>query len=418
MIAKLGKNALAAGALLTSTQTTVLMFTWSIMFAIGVMVARTHGEKDPIKVGRITREGLLLGLIMAIPMSVLIWFFPHILMMLHQPPAVVKLTHGYFHGLALGLLPSIWVVAYGQFAVGISRPKIMLAWACLNMPATILLGYLLIFGHWGFPAMGIAGFAYATSIVWWMLAIGLTIYFHYHKSFSQYHLLNFKDTWPLQYCMRLFQIGWPISIQFGAELMAWVLRTIMMGWFGVEVLAAQQIVMQIMILVLMFPIAVSQAAGVLVGQSLGRKEYYMTSRYGYSSVTIGGVFLLFIGCFYWFAPKLLMSSFINVSDPKNHVVVYFGMLLFFLGGFSQIFDGIRNIFTGALRGFQDTKMPMLVGLFVIWVIALPLGYMLGFVFHLGPAGVYGAFPLGVAIGAFILWRRFRYHMKCLASQIS
>ncbi len=411
MISYLGRDALAAGALITTIQTTLFVFIWSVMFSVGVVVARAYGAKEYREVGIIWRQSFLLAFLLSIPASIFMWFIPNILHFCGQPAHVINLTTTFFHILAFCVLPSIWMITASQFFVGISRPKVALAWSIFNLPVTVLIGYALIFGHFGMPKLGIDGFAYATTIVWWLSAITTFIYFVFSKNYKQFALFEIARSSSYKYLRKLFQVGWPISIQNGAELLAWTIGTIMIGWFGGSALGAQQVVIQIMMISMMFGFVIAQASGVLIGHSIGRKDHTMTQAIAHAGLVIGVLILSVFGLIFLILPKELIRIFVNINDPHNAMIVHLAITLFAVEAFILVVDGARNILTGALRGFHDTKVPMVVGIFVIWIVGLPLGYLMAFTFHWGPVGIYIAQLIGVFIGVIILWRRFEHHIR-------
>lgn len=413
MIAYLGRDALAAGALITTTQTTLLVFIWSLMFSVGVVVARAYGARLFTQVGTIYRQSLLLGTVVGIPASVFMWYVPVILHLCGQPTSVVNLTDSYFHVLAFGVLPSMWVIASSQFLVGIARPKVATFWGTFNLPLTVLFGYVLIFGHLGFPRLGLVGFAYATTIIWWTSILSLIIYFAVSKKYKRFAMFDFSSFESFKHLKKLFQLGWPISIQNGAELLAWTINTIFIGWFGAQALGAQQIVVQLLMVSIMVGFVFGQASGILIGHALGRKDYRLTRAIGYVGLILGLVMFVFIALIYLMMPKELIRIYINIHDSHNALIIHLAIVLLAVQAFILFFDGARNIFTGALRGFHDTKVPMVVGIFVIWAIGLPLGYLMAFTWHLGPIGIYLAQLIGVIIGAIMMWRRFEFHVRRL-----
>lgn len=413
MIAYLGRDALAAGALITTIQTTLFVFIWAVMFSVGVVVARAYGARKYQEVGSIWRQAYFLGFLLGIPASVLMWFVPNILHYCGQPTAIVNLTTKYFHVLSFSVLPSIWMITANQFFVGIARPKTAMVWSSFNLPLTVFLGYALIFGHFGMPQLGIEGFAYATSFVWWFSIITTMMYFAFSRYYKRFSLLNMEYSKSFYYVRKLFQIGWPISIQNGAELLAWTFATIMIGWFGASALGAQQIVIQIMMLAVIFGYVIAQALGVLIGHSIGRQEFHMTPVIIYAGLSLGGIILSTMAIVYLTIPKELIRIFINIHDLHNASIIHLAIILFAVQAFIIIIDGARNILTGALRGFHDTKVPMIVGILAVGIIGLPLGYTLAFIFHFGPVGLYLAQLIGVMIGAIILWHRVEHHIKRL-----
>ena len=412
MIAQLSQAALAAGALITTILMLLMVIGWSIMMAVGVYVGRIYGEGRPEDTGLILWQGLFLGTLIGIPLTLMMWNVAPFLLLLGQPKNVVDIAQQYFQGAAYGVLPSMWVVCCNQFLVGISRPKLIMIYSFVALPFTILLSYVWLFGRWGFPKLGVIGVAYANSLTFVLMIIFLLSFLYFRKGYRQFNIFIKRPKY-LDYKLlsRLFIIGWPISVQFGAELIAFSVMVLMMGWIGEAALGAQQIIMQCRMMALMLPFGVSQGAAVLVSQAIGKKDYQMTKLYGYAGISIGVGFLLLIGAIYLIFPKAIISIFINIHNPRHLETIHIAILFFVIGAFSQIFDAIRNILTGALRGFHDTHMPMLVGIVVVWFIGVPIGYLLTFTFHWGAIGLPIAYTFGFILGAFILWRRFIWHVR-------
>lgn len=156
----------------------------------------------------------------------------------------------------------------------------------------------------------------------------------------------------------------------------------------------------------MIPVGLSQTSGILVGQALGSNNKAFTLSISNANLLLGTFLMSLIACMYIFAPKLLISFYLNINNPANINTMHIAILLLAVTAISQIFDSIRNIVTGVLRGFKDTQIPMRVGILVTWIIGLPLSYLLAFTFHWGPVRISIAYALGFLVGAIILTQRF------------
>jgi len=411
LIAQLGHAQLAAGALVSSLSITLSVIAWSMLFSVGVVVGYTFGSGKNKELGLILRSGLLLGTLISIPVIFTMWHIGPILRLFHQQEQLVILTQKYFHGLVWGILPSIWIVCCSQFVIAIEKARVVLILSILSLILMLIPGYGLLFGVFGLPKIGMAGMAYANAFMSWTIFILIVIYL-LQNQFNKYKIFSFSKIFSWTYLKKLFTVGYPISIQYGAELTAFSLSTIFCGWISQASLAAWQIMIQLNMIIIMVPYGLAQASAVLVGQALGRNNRQAIRPLGYAGLLLGTVFMFTIALVYLFVPKLLISLYLNIHQSAYLATVHTAVLLLAVAAFSQFFDGIRNISTGVLRGFHDTKVPMLVGIMATWVIGIPVSYTLAFIFHWGAVGVSMGFMFGVSIGAVILLRRF--HKKSVS----
>jgi MATE family multidrug resistance protein len=411
LIAQLGHAQLAAGALVSSLSITLSVIAWSMLFSVGVVIGYAFGAEKNNELGLILRSGLLLGTLIGIPVIFIMWHIGPILRFLHQQEQLIILTQKYFHGLVWGILPSIWIVCCSQFVIAIEKAKIVLVLSILSLIFMLIPGYGLLFGVFGLPKIGMAGMAYANAFMSWAIFILIVTYL-LQNQFNKYKIFSFNKIFSWTYLKKLFTVGYPISIQFGAELAAFSLSTIFCGWISQASLAAWQIMIQLNMIIIMVPYGLAQASAILVGQALGKNDKPATRPLGHAGLLLGTVFMFTIALVYLSVPKLLISLYLNVHQSAYFNTVHIAVLLLAVAAFSQFFDGIRNISTGILRGFHDTKVPMLVGIMATWIIGIPISYLLAFVFHWGTVGVSMGFMFGVSIGAVILLRRF--HKKSIS----
>jgi len=407
MIAHLGKEALAAGALIAAASNTIMIIVWGLMFSVGVLIGQTYGKGEYAKIGSILQAGILFACLISIPAGILMWYTPSILLLLGQPRFEVLLARYYFHPATWMILPSLICVCFSQFCMAINRARLVLIWSIISLPITLLLAWMLAFGFFFFPQLGIAGVALANVIVWTMLFIILVFYFTFHPNFKAYALWQRTNGRVLNRLMwQILKLGSPISLQFGGELGAFAMLTLLIGLFGSVALGAQQIVTQIGLLVMMLPFGISQAVAILISQSMGRKHYQQICRFAYMASILGLCCMLLIGFIYWYYPTLLIFLYLHGHQVINSRLVSLAISLFAIMAILQFFDAIRNIMTGALRGLQDTSTPLFTSLFVIWFIGIPSGYLLAFHYHFGPAGLFWGFAFGFFLGALFLSRRF------------
>jgi multidrug resistance protein, MATE family len=409
LIAKLGHTYLAAGALITTISTMLLVTVWSLLFSVGVVCGRAYGANKKEELGNILRASLLLGTIAGLPVTLVMLNIAPTLRFFHQQEELIILTQQYFNGLSWSVIPSIWYLCILQLVVAVGRQKMVLIWSLISIPCTLIPCYGLLFGKFGLSAIGISGSAYANSFSSGFLLL-LAIFYLLNKNFKDYRLFSSSKI-STNLVKQLFLIGYPISIQFGAELVAFSISAIFFGWLSKDALAAFQAAIQINMIVIMVPYGLAQASAILIGQAIGHKDISIIKSLNNAALLLGIIFMLIVATAYLLIPKTLMSIYLtDIHSSTGSNTIKIGVIVFAIMAISQFFDGIRNIVTGSLRGFYDTKAAMVVGVLVSCVFAIPLNYILGFYFSLGAAGLGLGFAVGVIIGAWILLHRF--YKKC------
>lgn len=419
LIARLGANAIATGALIFSTTSMLFLMMWAVLYSMAVIVGRVYGADKKEEIGQIVRAGLFLGLLLGLFFTLLLWNIGKLLIILKQPRDLVALAVPYFHALSIGIIPSLWGVCFNEFVMGIGRARLVVIWALISTPCNILLGYGLLFGKFGLSKLGIAGAAWAASLTYWVLFLLVVLYFYCsreYKKFNLFHKIPMKNRFlwyganrpeqmVMHYFWKILHIGWPISLQLGAIAASYSFLTYMMGWLGKTALAAHHIANQWVTLIIMVPYGVAQASSVLVAQALGSKRKLIISL-GYAGVCLGSSIVVLASLLYWIAPDLLIAIYLNLRDLMNNHIVYLATILLMIMGLIQITDTVAVILTGALRGFHDTTVPMLIGISMNWIVSIPLGYVLAFTTNMGAIGLYIGFVAGSACSAILLMYRF------------
>lgn len=411
MIAHLGHAQLAAGALVTSIYTTLLVITTSIIYSMGVIGGQLYGARKYLELGKILRQSWLLAIIIAIPLILLAWNIGPILLLFKQNKHLIFLTQNYFHVLAWGFLPLMILFTCSQFMVSVAKPTVSLYFSVGSIIVTLIPAYALVFGKFGLPAIGMSGVALAITMKNYIICVVALIYLAWSKWCKKFNIFNFFDGEGFYYVKRLLQVGVPISIQFAAELTAFCMGTFMMGWLGQTALAARQIVLQLNIIAIMIPFGISQAAGVLVGHALGKEDFHATKLLSFAALGIALFCAILIGSAYLFIPKTLISFYVNIHDLANAQLIHIAILLMAVGAFIQFFDAARNVATGALRGFYDTRIPMWIGILATWIIGVPFGYFFAFKLNWGPVGLSCGYMAGFFVGAVLVVKRLHYKTK-------
>lgn len=407
IIAHLGHDALAAGALINSVLWTVMMVAWSLLFGVGVSVGHAYGAKKTTEVGIIMRESILLGIFISIPFTLLFRHIGPILILLKQDPHLVKITADYFKAFSWGIILNMVGFAITQTAVGISKPKLVTFWSIIGIPLLLIPGYIFAFGKFGMPHLGVAAMGYANVFMNGILIVISLGHFAIFKEYKKYQFFSLKKLFAFKFTKELLNFGVFVSVQLGAEMFAFSISTIFIGWISEAALAAQQIVMQINAILLMIPYGISSACSILIGQELGAGNYSSIRLIGKTGLILGGICGILMGLFYVLFPKLIISFYMDPNATIHASTVHIATILLIIAAISQIFDIWRAISGGSLRGIFDVRIPMLVSVFIGCLLSIPVSYILGFYFHLGAAGVRLGFVLSFFLGAAILAIRFQ-----------
>lgn len=407
MLAQLGHQVLAASALIYSTQIATFVTGMSLLMSLSVLVSHANGANQYESIGNYVQQAWTLSILISAPLIILYWHIGAVLIYFGQEPAIAKIVQEFFHAYAFALIPGYLCTCNQQFGYGIHKQKLIISCSFMSIGVLLISAYTLIFGKFGFPALGVAGLGYALTAQYTSFFIFTTSFFYFSEHFQKYELFRYRVFQHLDHFKKMFKIGWPISVQMGGEVLSLFAMGIMVGWLGTHALAAYQITNQFYFLAFIPLFSFAQASGILIGKANGAKHFHEIKILGYSSLLVVLCITFVIGLIFFFLPTYLSSAYINIKNPQNAQVLHNAVLIFSVYAFSQIFDGVRNILIGVLRGLFDTKIPMYLGLGVLWFVGMPLAYLLAFTFHQGLVGLVVGGLISVMLGAFIML--YRWH---------
>lgn len=388
MQADLGTDALAASGLTATTQLfTIVVFT-SLLNAISPMVSQYNSAGNYEDVGSTFQQGVLLGSIVSIPLSIILWEAGAILQSFGTSQDLVSLVDSYFHSYTWGLLPWMILLVSMQFTIGTQRLKLAIIQETIDAIGLNLIGYLLAFGKVGLTAMGMAGFGAGFSIQRWLSCICWLLYFRFRSEFSPYQLFNLRIKSTFNFLKKILTVGIPICLESIGVFSGIYFSTIMVNWLGEDELAANQIVQQYIMLLYTVPaFSLATTSAILVGEAVGQKNYQNMQRYATISTVIGIIYSSLMLSILSIFPKQLSGVFIDVNDPNNYGIISLVTSLYIILGIGQIFDSIGSTNSGAMRGVLETKIPMFINLLLTWAISMPFAYFLSQETSLGVNGV-------------------------------
>lgn len=414
MLAQLGHNVLAASALIFSISMAIILIGMSLLFSLSILVGHAYGAKDFLGVGTLVQHGWLLAIILSIPIMIIFWNIYPILVFFGQEKFISQIVQEFFRANIWRATPILLAVCNQQLCYGVHKQKIDMIANLIGIVVLVCSSYLLIFGKWGFPHLGVAGFGYATALQAWFYFLFTTACLYFIPDFNRFHLFQFRLHHNWQTLAYLFKTAWPISLQINGEMFSFLISATFIGWLGTESLAAYQVLLQYNFLIVIPIFALSQASGILIGQAYGSKKFMDIRKLGLGSLRISVVITLIAAMILILFPKMLASVYLDVNNPANAATVHLIILLFLILAFAQFLDGIRNVLTGALRGQLDTRFPMIIGLVSLWLIGMPLGYLFAFPLHGGVIGIISGWTVGILIGTIVLTYRWHRMSMCIA----
>lgn len=384
---------LAAVALGNSFWIPTFLFLTGVLLIITSKVAASNGSGRPEETGPLVRQGLWLGFCLGCLAGFALFAVEPILRWAQIAPELMPKTIGYIQAVALGF-PAIGMYqALRGMTDGMSRTKpgmvIGLLGLILNVPAN----YILVYGKFGFPEMGGVGCGVATTIVMWFMLCCMFIYLKRSHIYAACRLFERFD-WPRWSIQRsLLGLGLPIGISLFSETSMFALIALLIGSLGAVVVASHQVTLNFTSLVFMIPFSLGLAITVRVGHNLGMQG----ARAGLFSAKVGIIVSLMCAtlsaCFIY-----LLADWLPYIYTNNLEVVALSSSLLVYAALYQFSDSIQVACAGALRGYQDTRIPMLLTMIAYWLIGLPSGYMLGLTDIFGPAEGPAGFWKGLIIG--------------------
>lgn len=403
MMGRLSTKALAAGALGSAVYLSLLIFCVGMLLAVGVLVARYHGGRKPKSISKVLWQGVYLALALSVPCILLMIVSDRLLMAIGQEPSLVALMDIYLYALAWGVPATLLFLCFREFLSGLGHPRIIMVISLIALPCNALVNYILMFGKLGFPKLGLAGIGYATSLIDWAMFITLILFIYSQKRLRRYLLMRQRQfSWVL--IQEIVKIGWPVGVMMALEIGLFSISSIFMGYFGEYSLAAHQIALQCLSLVFMLPLGIGQAAGILVGHALGAKDPEKAKRMVYINLAIGQIIAVFTALIFFIVPQFLIGLYVNLQRV-NPQVINLGVNFLFLAALFQFGDALQVIANGALRGYKDTFIPMLLGLLSYWIIGLGSGYYLAFVRGWQGVGLWCGLAIGITISGLLLFCR-------------
>ncbi len=406
MVSGLGTTPLAAASLANGVFAVVLVFGIGLSYGITPLLSFAQGENDQHTISKLFSHGLVINLCSAIILVGICWMLSSLLYFFNQPLPVIELAIPYLRIMLLSLIPLLIFQNCRQWLEGLSFTKAVMVVVIASNVLNVFLNYVLIYGKFGFPHLGMNGSAWATFWARSIMAGSMLLVIIGNRSFRLYlrhlALLSYsKDIFK-----KILRIGLPAGLQFIFEVGAFAFSAIMMGWISSEALAAHQIAISLASITYMVASGFSSAAMIRVGYFLGKKDQLSLRTAGYSVFVLVFLFMFFCGLIFVIGNHILPTFY-----SSDHAVISMASSLLLVAALFQLSDGIQVVGLGALRGLKDSKVPTLITFVAYWVVALPLGYLIGIYYKGGPIGIWIGLFVGLTIAAVALFSRFSSKSK-------
>jgi MATE family, multidrug efflux pump len=408
MMGWIGPEALAAGAVVSDLYSIIYYFMAGILSASAALIARALGARRGAEVRRVLRQGFFAAALLTMPAFFLVWNASLLLRMFGVEETLIELGSGYRQMMALTVVPMMFVAVWRNAFAALGRPKIFLVAILAALPMNGLANAVFMFGLGPVPAMGLAGAGLASAIVATGLAVGFVAFAVLNTEMRQ--LCLFRRCWRVD--KRHLVLGIPIGFSSIGEVGVYLLSTVIISLFGAAALAAHAITLRMAGVVYALTIGLSQAASVRVGYAVGRGDSRGTAESGWTALVVGTAFGLVIFAILAGTSDVLPWLFLEDGQASTAAIASTAAGLLFLLGALNLAVGPTSSAMGILRGFKDTRVPMVLCLMAKWIIGMPVAYFAGFRLGWSAGGVWIGLVVAEAAMAILMCARlFRRGME-------
>ncbi|MEO9513848.1 MAG: MATE family efflux transporter [Flavobacteriaceae bacterium] len=417
MVGQLGTAELAAVSLGNSFVFIAMSLGIGFSTAITPLVAEADGAGSKTDGKSALKHGLVLCTILGLSLFGVILLCKPLLYSMKQPQEVVELAMPYLDLVAFSLIPLIIFQAFKQFSEGLSQTKYPMYATILANVINIVLNYLLIFGSFGFPKLGIVGAAIGT-LVSRCIMVGYIWFLLKRKEKFKTYVTRFSFKVIEKRVMRkIISLGFPSALQMFFEVAIFTAAIWLSGVLGKNVQAANQIALNLSSMTFMVGMGLSVAAMVRVGNQKGLQNFKELRRIAKSIFLLTFLLEIVFAALFLLGRHWLPTVYLDVDDISNQMdnteVIFVAAKLLLIAAFFQISDGIQVVVLGALRGLQDVKIPTLITFVAYWLIGFPISYYFGLFTEFKSSGIWMGLLLGLTASAVMLYIRFNYLTKKL-----
>jgi MATE family multidrug resistance protein len=411
MVGSLGGTALAAVGLGAGFYFTSVVVCQGVLGAVSPLAAFAIGAGDRAAAGRVSGSGLVLAALLAAPVVGAMMVADRLLDLIGYDPALAREIGHFLRAVVWGAPGFLGFAVLRSQLAAVSRARVVMIVFALCVPTNAGLNWLLIFGHLGLPRLGLAGSGYASAINQWLMFLGLAAAFWAARGNDPAYRLRVGIAGIMADIRRILRLGLPIAGLQAMEIGVFVFSMMLMGLFGADALAAHQIAINCASISFMVPLGIGQAATVRIAAELGGGRSEAARRAGFVALGLGMAFMAAAAVALATLSGVIVGAYVVAGDPANRTLVTLALRFLLIAALFQIVDGMQAVAAGALRGYQDTAVPMLYAAIGYWGIGFAGGWALAFPLKFGPIGLWWGFVLGLGAVAGLLTARLFRHSR-------
>jgi len=411
MMGWLGTDVLAAGSLAWHLYGAVEFSAAGLLSAVAPILSQHLGARRFRMIRGTVRQGAWGAVIVSVPCIALLWQAQAILVLLGQDPDIAGASQSYLRYIALGFLPGLWYWVLSEFLAAHARPRATLVISIIGVGVNAVADYALMFGHFGYPQLGLIGAGIASAIVSNLMFLAVLGFVLVDRRFRRYRLLGrfWRADWPR--LAEIIRLGVPFAVTELAEMGMFLAAALLMGMIGTETLAAHAIVVQCYAIVFMGAAGLFQAASVRVGRAVGAGDHPATARAGWTAIGLGAVFALLPAAVFWLFGREIAEFFLDSARPQDLPTIDLAVLFLTVAALAVIVDSAQVVTRGALLGVKDTRGPMLIALAGHWGLGLPMAALFGVYLGFGGEAIWICLFLAMSVVSIFLARRFQIRSR-------
>lgn len=407
LMGRLGAGQLAAATLALNLTFTFNLLMLGLVIASSPMMATALGQRfNAVRdIRRTFRAGLWLIAAMLPTYWFILWHVGDMMRLFGESEDLARQGQTFLRAYMWCTAPWLVFQLLRNFVSALERPRVVLWLSLGGIALNALLGWSLIFGHLGLPALGLVGGGLGSTLTWLLMCGALIAVVLADRRFRRFHLFGHWWRFDGQRTMAMIRLGWPIGATMALEMGVFALAAYFMGWIGAPAVAAHAVALQLAALTFMVPLGLGQAATVRVGLALGRGDEAGIARAGWTAWVIGVGFMGTMALVMWSIPRALITLFLK-DAPANAVVIALAVSFLRVAAAFQLVDGAQVIGAGMLRGLHDTRWPLLFALVGYWIVGLGIGAWLAFGRDWKGVGIWVGLASGLAAVAVLMLVRW------------
>ena len=419
-VARLGEIELAASSLGVSIFGLTMWALGGLTGIVAALIAEELGRRRHAvrEVRRSVRMALWLSVATGLVGMAICWFGQSILLASGQQPDIARRAGAFLQILMWAMIPNVAATVLRNFVSALGRPIFATAITGVAILVNFVGNYAFVFGNLGAPALGLEGSA-LSSVTTSLVMLGCyTLAILRDRRLRRYHV--FGNWWRPEWSRLadLVRVGSPVMIIILAEAGLFSAAALLMGRIGPAELAGHTIALNIAALAFQVPFGIGQAATIRVGYFFGARDRLGMGRAGWTSIAMGGSFMTLTAMAMLLAPLALLGIYVDTSLAANGAMIGFAVRYMKVAAAFQLFDGVQTVAAGALRGLQDTRVPMLIAIFSYWIPGFGMAVLLGFSTRLQGTGIWIGLATGLVFAALLLtfrWARRERFYPCDAA---